>query len=141
MEKATDHLVREWSFNATVSLSAGYSLPADAAVFIPAGDRSGTSTSNGAFEITAVSGGSFTLSVTGLDPDDPAYGATGDVVEFQVQVIGPPASDANVTLTISSGQGVSGAHYRVVTDENSTTDNEETRVLYGIPNTSIVSAN
>ena len=134
MDKASSHAVREWRFTGTVTVNGVFTIPA-ADVFIPLASRTNSS-DFGTYTISDVNNaGGFTMVVndlTGAGYDN------ADQVSFIVNINGPPTDDVQVTLTIANGQAKSGNNYTVVTDENSTGDNEESRLLFEIPNTSIV---
>lgn len=137
MNKNTNHAVKVWSFDGkiTVDVASGFTVPA-AASFITV--ISGSSTLGGTYTISSVGNdGTFTITVP---IPDVSSNATTDEVELTVNISGNITVDVGVTLTISNAVARSGTHYTVVTDDTGTPDeHKQTRTLWGIPNTSVIS--
>jgi len=137
INKSEDFRVTQWSFIGTVGVSAGYAVNNP---LIGLGDSTGTTTRGYAWEVSDVGATNFTLTVTVTDP---AENYTADTLTFYAEILGPPITEVDVTLTLSNGVAQSGSGYTKLTNDNTGLGIDRIFVAkyLGIPNTSVIAVN
>lgn len=133
--------VTEWQFSGTISLVSGSPNNTLTAPDIIIGGNANTQlfNDNGAtWSVGAISGTSFTIDVTVANPD---FSYDTDVLTFSVEVFGDITADYSVQLNLTGGSALTGTYYGSETeDSESGTPRQVATTVFGVPNTSIVSA-
>ncbi len=135
MNKEEAFNLRQWSFNGSINIT-GFDIS------LTAPYPSGTTDRGNNWSISNVSEvGTITyFTITILTPAAIDNYST-EVVNFNIDITGPPINDTHVVFNVTDGDALSGYSFDVHTDDNLLRggDREYVIDLWGIPNTSLVS--